>query len=151
MFSVLFRRVRPPPQQRLPLTSKPFELNLRYLAQRIYGSGEMYWMTFPWPWPNVTAVASISKYFIVCAIKWEPLIESPPNLTTLFYFGKFSLKISDVFCHGQTLFWPYFRNGWSDWCETNRKYIGRILGTIYDLDLRPHWWPSPWIFQGQIS
>ena len=48
---------RLPPQQLLPLTSKPFELNHRYLAQRIYGSGEMYWMTFPWPWPKVTAVA----------------------------------------------------------------------------------------------
>ena len=67
---------RPPPQQLLPLTSKPFELNLRYLAQRIYGSGEMYSMTFPWPWPKVTAVASISKNLLVCAIKWEPPIGS---------------------------------------------------------------------------
>ena len=50
---------RPPPQQLLPLTSKPFELNLTYLAQRIYGSGEMSWMTFSWPWPKVTAVAKI--------------------------------------------------------------------------------------------
>ena len=51
---------RPPPQL-LPLTSKPFQLNLRYLAQSIFGSGEMYWMTFPWPWPKVMAVTSISK------------------------------------------------------------------------------------------
>ena len=51
------------------------------------------------------------------------------------YFGKFSLKISDVFFQGQTLFWPYLRNGWSDWCETKRKCIGWILGTIYDIDL----------------
>ena len=36
-------RLRPP---LLPLTSKPFELNLRYLGQRIYKSGKMYWMTF---------------------------------------------------------------------------------------------------------
>ena len=43
-----------------PLMSKPFELNLWYLAQRIYGSGEMYWMTFPWHWPKITAVVSIS-------------------------------------------------------------------------------------------
>ena len=55
-----------------------------------------------------------------------------------FYFGKFSLKISDVFLQGQTLFWPYLRNGWSDWCETKRKCIGWILGTICDLDLWPH-------------
>ena len=31
---------RLPPKQHLPLTSKPFVLDLRYLAQRIYGSGE---------------------------------------------------------------------------------------------------------------
>ena len=48
---------RPPPQKLFPLTLKPFELNLWYLAQRIYGSGEMYWMTFLWLWPKVTAVA----------------------------------------------------------------------------------------------
>ena len=42
-------------------------------------------------------------------------------------FGKFSLKISDVFFQGQTLFWPYRRNGWSDWCETIRKCIGWTL------------------------
>ena len=51
----------PPPQQPLPLTSQPFELNLRYLGQRIYRSVEIYWMTFPWTLPRVTAVASISK------------------------------------------------------------------------------------------
>ena len=73
----------PPPQQLLPLTSKSFELNLRYLVQRIYGSGEMYWMTFPWPWPKVTAVASISKNLLVCTIKWEPLIISLQNMAAL--------------------------------------------------------------------
>ena len=48
----------------------------RRRVQRIYGSGEMYWMTFPWPWPKVMAVASISKNMLICAIKWEPLIGS---------------------------------------------------------------------------
>ena len=78
-----------PPQrphlQLLPLTSKPFELNLRYLAQRIYGSGEMCSMTFPWPWPKVTAVASISKNLLVCAIKWEPLYGSLQNKAALLH------------------------------------------------------------------
>ena len=69
----------PLPQQLLPLKSKLFELNLTYLAQRIYGSGEMYWMTFPWPWPKVTAVASISKNVLFCTIKWELLIVSLQN------------------------------------------------------------------------
>ena len=172
MFSVRFRRFpRPPPQELFPLTSKPFELNLSYLAQRIYGSGEMYWMTFLWPWPKVTAVRSISKDLLACAIKWEPLIGENHYkscqlccpcrgyyLTRFWrnsgkncYFGKFCIQISDVFFQGQTLFWPYLRNGWSDWCETKRKCIVWILGTIYDLDLWPHSWPWPWMFQGQIS
>ena len=62
--------LRPLPQQLLPLTSKPFELNLRYLGQGIYRSGKMYWVTFPWP--KVMAVKN-----------WN--------------FDKFSLKILDVF------------------------------------------------------
>ena len=36
-------------------------------------SGEMYWLTFLWPWAKVTAVALINKNFLVCTIKWEPL------------------------------------------------------------------------------
>ena len=76
VFSLFPPLPRPRPQKLFPLTSKPFELNLWYLAQIIYGSGDMYWMTFPWPWPKVTAVASISKNLLVCTIKWEPLIGS---------------------------------------------------------------------------
>ena len=72
MFSVRFRHVRLP-EQVLPLASKLFELNFRYLGQ-IYRFGEMYWMTFPWPWPKVTSVASISKNLLVCTTKWELLI-----------------------------------------------------------------------------
>ena len=101
----------------------------------------MYWMTFPWPWPKVAAVALISKNLLVCAIKSEPLIGSLQNITWQlycpshgyylirfwrnsvgnFYFSKFSLEISDVFFQGQTLFWPYLRIDWSDWCETKSK------------------------------
>ena len=47
------------------------------------------------------------------------------------------------FFQGQTLFWPYLRNGWSDLCETKRKSIGWILvyymtltfDLTHDLDL----------------
>ena len=53
------------------------------------------------------------------------------------YFGNFSLKNSDVFFQGQTLFWPYLINGWSDWCETKRKCISWILGIICNLGLWP--------------
>ena len=71
MFSVRFRvRVRQCKNFSLSRQNR-FELNHSYLAQRIYGSGEMYWMTFPWPWPKVMAVASISKNLLVCTIKWE--------------------------------------------------------------------------------
>ena len=38
-----------------------------------------------------------------------------------------------MFFQGQTLFWPYLRNAWSNWCETKRKCIGSILGMIYYL------------------
>ena len=62
-------------------------------------------------------------------------------------FGKFSFKISDVFFQGQTLFWTYLRNGWSDWFETKRKCIGLILGIICGIDLWPHSWHWPWIFK----
>ena len=118
---------------------KSNQLNLRYLAQSIYGSQEMYWMTFPWPWPKVTAVASISKNLLVCAIKWQPLIASLHNIAALL-----PLYIAMVIT-------------WLDFgavlLETfkKRQCIGWILGTICNLDLWPHSWPWPWMFQGQIS
>ena len=128
----------PLPQQLLPLTSKPFELSLRYLGQRIYRSGEMYWMTFWWPWPRVMAVALICTYLLVCTIKWETLIQSLQNVVALLYFGKFSQILSDLFFQGQILLWPYLWKGWHDWCETKRKSIGWILGMICDIELWPH-------------
>ena len=74
---------RPPPQKLLPLTSKLLELHLRYLGQRIYWSDKMYWMTFPWPWPEVTTVASISRNLLVGTVKWEQLIRSLQNVLAL--------------------------------------------------------------------
>ena len=44
------------------------------------------------------------------------------------------LKISDVIFQGQTLYWSYPRNGWSDWCETKKRCISWILCELYDLD-----------------
>ena len=63
------------------------------------------------------------------------------------FFTKFSLKFLDVFFQGQTLYWTYLRNGWSDWCETKRRCIGWILGELCDLDLWPHPWPWPCSFK----
>ena len=52
-------------------------LNLWYFGQqRKYRSGKMYWMTSPWPWPKVMAVALINKNLLVWKIKWQPLIQS---------------------------------------------------------------------------
>ena len=79
----LFPPRPPPPQRLLPLTSELLEINLRYLRQRIYRSGKMYGITFPWPWPKVTTVASISKNLLVCTIKWEPLIQTLQNVEVL--------------------------------------------------------------------
>ena len=78
-------------------------------------SGEMYWITFPQPWPKVTVVVSISTNLLVCKIKWEPLIQSLQNVAVYCpshgyylirfwgsfvgncYFGKSAYKISDAF------------------------------------------------------
>ena len=59
------------------------------------------------------------------------------------YFGKFFLKILNVFFHCQTLFWPYLRNCWSDWCETKGsalveywvQYVTLTFDLTHDLDL----------------
>ena len=147
--------------------SKPFELNLRYLGQRMYRSGKMYSMTFPWPWPGHGC--GIDKHKFPCL---HNKVRTTHPLTTklgsyisqvrfitwldfgeilLYFFSGFSLKISDVFFQGQPLFWTYLRNGWSDWHETKWRCIGWILAEICDLDLWPHPRPWPWIFQGQIS
>ena len=80
----------PPPQRLLLLTSKPFELHLRYLGQRKYRSGKMYWMTFWWPWPKVRAVTLINTNLLVCRMKWEPLIQSLQNLVALFLWSRLS-------------------------------------------------------------
>ena len=50
-----------------------FAPHVKYLGQRIYRSGEMYWMTFSWLWPKVTAVAWISQKLLVCTIKFSNL------------------------------------------------------------------------------
>ena len=106
----------------------------------------MYWMTYPWPWPKVTAVALISTNLLVCT---------------------FSLKNSDVFFQGQTLFWYHLSHGWSDWCEMKwkcfgwipgmisylemkRKRIIRILSWLYDFTFWPHPWPWPWSFKVRV-
>ena len=62
-----------------------------------------------------------------------------------FYFGKFALKISDVFFQGQTLFWPYLRNGWSDWCKTKRKCISWILAIRHNSIVMMYWYWAQYV------
>ena len=71
-------------------------------------------------------------------------------LLNLLFWQIFFKNFGCVFSRSK-LFLPYLRNGWSNWCETKRKCIGWMLGTIYDLDLWPHSWSWSWMFQGQIS
>ena len=162
MCSVRFRRVhRVCRRNNFCLMSKPFQLNLRFLAQRIHGFGEMNGVTFAWPWPKIMDTESISKKLFSARLiehhsseyynAWQPDCYSQDHYLIRFWrsslencdFGKFSFKISDVFIQGQHNFWPYLRNGWADWCETKRKCIGWILGIPYDLARWPLTWPWP--------
>ena len=43
---------------------------------------------------------------------------------------------------------PYLRNGWSNWCETKRNWVNRMLRWIGYLWPWP--WPLTWNFQSQI-
>ena len=52
----------------------------------------MYWMTFLWPWPKVTAVALMIKNLIVCRIKWEPLNQLLQNLVTISLWSNYLIR-----------------------------------------------------------
>ena len=80
----------------------------------------MYWMNFWWPWHKVTAVASISKKLLVCAIKWEPLIGSLQNMAAFPYIGKFSFKLRMSF----------FKV---------KNYFGHISGMVGPIDVKRKW------------
>ena len=51
----------------------------------------MSWMTYPWPWPKVTTVASISENVLVCVIKCEPLVVSLQNMAALLPYLSYHL------------------------------------------------------------
>ena len=85
---------------------------------------------------------------LVMLITW---LDFGAILLETFILPNFLWKFQMCFFQGQTLYWTYLRTGWSDWCETKRRCIGWILGELCDLDLWPHPWPWPLIFQSQIS
>ena len=106
--------------------SKLFELDLRYLGQRKYRSGKMYWMTFGWPWPKVTAVTLITKTLLVCKIKWEPLNQSLQNLVAIFLWSWSS---------PETLFSQiFFENFGCVFARSNT--IGHISGMVGPIDVK---------------
>ena len=124
------RPPRPPLQRLLPLTSKLFELNLRYLGQRIHRSGEMYWMTFPWSWPKVTAVASISKNLLVCTIKWKPIIRSLQNIVAIWPMVVTSLDFRAV------LFWQFLKKNLDVFFFKVIHCFGHISGMVGPIDVK---------------
>ena len=60
------------------------------------------------------------------------------------FFSEFSRKIWNAFFPNQTFYLPDLRNGWSNWCETKRKRIDRMLRWLGYLYI----WP--WIFKGKL-
>ena len=136
---------------------------LQLVTLWFYRSVKMYWMTqghscgideqdFPCQQDKVRTTQPISTKLgsynpLVMHITWLDfggiLLET--------FFAKFSLKILDVFFQGQTLYWTYLKNGWSDWCEMKRRCINWVLSELCDIDLWPHPWSWPLIFQGQTQ
>ena len=88
-----------------------------------YRSGEMYWMASYIP---------LSHAYHLIRFWWNSV-------------GKFFPKILDVFFQGQTYYWPYLRNGWSNRHEMKRKCMSWIIGKVCDLDLWCDPWTWPWI------
>ena len=109
-----------------------FVLNLRYLGQRKYKFGEMYWMTFPWPRPKVMAVAITAKFGgyipLIMLITW---LNFGGILWGWFFF--FFFLISNVFFKAKH-YLPYHRNGLSIEEKCKR---GALIG--YWLTM----WPLP--------
>ena len=111
-------------------------------------------MTFAWPWhqrswlwhrlAKISLSARLSEnhssdhcktWQLYCPSHGSYLIRFWRSAVENFYFGKLSLKNLDVFFQGQTLIWPYLRNGWSDWCETKKE--------MHRLDTGYNIWPWP--------
>ena len=113
-----------------------FELDLRYLGQRKYRSGKMYWMTFGWPWPKVAAVTLINKKFVCLQDK----VRITQLITTK--LGRYISLVMVITWVGfggillETLFLAYFR--WKFWmCFFMVKHsIGRISGMVGPIDVK---------------
>ena len=84
----------------------------------------MYWMTFPWPWPKLTAVASISINLLVCTIKWEPLIGSLQNMASLLQVMVITLfRFWRNLCWKQLFCQIFFKNFGCVFSRSNTKIV----------------------------
>ena len=120
----------------------------------------MCWMTFSWPWQTkfaclqdkvrTTQPITTKHGSYIPLVMLTTWLDFGGILVKTLFFAKLSLKISDVSFQGQTLYWTYLRNGWSDWYETKRRCIGWILGELCDLDIWPHSWPWPCSFKVKV-
>ena len=126
----------PPPQWLLLITSKPFELNLRYLVQREYRSGKVYWMTFSVTQGNGCGIDK--QNLLVCRMKWEPLSQSLQILQLCpsghaFYLIRFCRNSVGIF------FFFFFPNClWKFlMCFFKVEYsIGDISGMVVPVDMK---------------
>ena len=84
----------------------------------------MYWMTFPWPWPKLTAVASNSINLLVCTIKWEPLIGSLQNMASLLQVMVITLfRFWRNLCWKQLFCQIFFKNFGCVFSRSNTKIV----------------------------
>ena len=109
-------------------------------------------VTFLWPWPKVTAVASISnnlfekfrmcfvkvKHFLVISQEWlvrlmwnEKEMHRLDTGYNMWPWPLTSLMTLTLYVSRSNFETLYLRNCWSDWCEMKRKRINRILGWLY--------------------
>ena len=100
---------------------------------------------------RITYPITTKRYSFIALVLVITWLDYGNNLSKIIIFGKFCLKISDVFFQGQKLFWPYLRNGCS--IHVKRKGNASVGYWVQYLTLTflPHSWPWLWIFQGQIS
>ena len=141
MFSVRFRRVRRHHRVRRRnhfclSRQNRLSLTLDIWHKEYMGLGKCTGLTFLWPWPQVTAVASISKKLLLCAIKWEPLIRSLQNMAAPYPFilANFPLKIRMCFSRSNTIL------------AISQEWLVRLMWNkeeVHRLDTGYNIWPWP--------
>ena len=87
--------------------TKPLKLISSNHTWLTYGSGNLFWHPFRWPWVKVTKLPKRNAIYIVPTVKWEPLLQSLDRyiplimLSTWLHFGEILPKF--VFLSNFTL------------------------------------------------